>query len=211
MSSSGLDPVPQLVVRAGLSLLFAWAALHKLRNVERFRAALEGYDLVPERWTVPFGAGLIAVEVGVAAGLWLPGVSSVASVAAAGLLLLYASAIGVNLVRGRREIDCGCAGPADRRPISGALVVRNGVLAFAALAGAWPGASRSLTWLDGVTVAAAVVSLVCLYAAVDGLLATADLGGPPADGGGAPHAALVGGEPARTNAPPNHAPEVVHG
>jgi hypothetical protein len=171
MSAWVLDPVPQLVIRAALSLLFAWAAQHKLRDVAAFRVALEGYALVPARWTVPFGAGLIAVEVGIAAGLWAPRVSPVAALAAACLLILYGSAIAINLVRGRRAIDCGCAGPARRRPIGWTLVVRNAVLAGAALASAWPGASRPLTWFDAVTVVAAVPALVFLYAAADGLMA----------------------------------------
>ena len=40
-----------------------------------------------------------------------------AAAAAALLLALYAGAIGVNLARGRRDIDCGCGGPASRQPI----------------------------------------------------------------------------------------------
>ena len=208
MSMWALDPVPQLVIRAALSVLFAWAAQHKLRDVAAFRVALEGYALVPAPWTVPFGAALIAAEVGIAAGLWAPHVSSVAAVAAAGRLLLYGFAIAVNLVRGRRAIDCGCAGPAQRRPIGWALVVRNGVLAGAALTSAWPGPSRMLTWLDAVTVTAAVVTLVFLYAAVDGLMAVS--GAPPdvpGDGSEDATAALA----APTAARAEHALEVLHG
>jgi hypothetical protein len=210
MIPSGLDPVPQLVVRDGLSVLFAWAALHKLRDVAQFRAALEGYDLVPASWSVPFGAGLIGLEVGVAAGLWAPRVAPLAAVAAAGLLLLYAIAMGVNLARGRRAIDCGCTGSAHRRPIGWALVVRNGVLAGAALAAAYPAAPRSLGWMDVVTVAAAAVSLVFLYAAVDGLLATAaqSARAAAADAGAGQSAAV---RPAAANAPHDHALEVLHG
>jgi len=38
------------------------------------------------------------------------------------LLALYTLAVVVNLARGRREIDCGCFGPAARQPLSAALV-----------------------------------------------------------------------------------------
>lgn len=167
------DPVPQLVLRAGLSWLFAWAAIHKLRDVDSFRAALEGYDLVPPLWTIPAGAFLIAAEVGIATGLWLPRVHPVAGGAAAALLLLYAGAVAINLVRGRRDIDCGCAGPARRQTISGALVLRNAVLAAAALISALPAEARTLTWIDGVTLVAAILTVGLLYAAIDHLLAIA--------------------------------------
>jgi hypothetical protein len=165
-----MDPAVQLIARGALALLFGWSAAHKLRDVEGFRAALEGYELLPRRWAVPAGALLIAGEVGVAAGLLLPRVAPVAALGAAALLVLYAGAIAVNLRRGRHDIDCGCGGPAGRQPISAALVVRNGVLAAAAIGSALPAQSRSLTWLDGTTVVAAVATLALLYAAVDGLL-----------------------------------------
>jgi len=173
MIGTGVDPTLQLVARAGLSLLLGWSGAHKLRDVGAFRAALEGYELLPPRWAVPAGAGLIAAEVGIASGLLLPRVAGVAALAAAGLLTLYAAAIAINLVRGRRDIDCGCAGPAGRQPISAGLVARNAALAAVALVGAVPTAARPLTWLDGVTVLAGVAALGLLYAAADGLLANA--------------------------------------
>jgi hypothetical protein len=86
---------------------------------------------------------------------------------------LYAGAIFVNLVRGRRGIDCGCAGVAASRSLSGGLVVRNGVLIIAALTSALPATSRSLAWIDAVTIVAGVAAAALLYAAADGLLATA--------------------------------------
>lgn len=171
MTALAVDPALQCVVRAALSLLFGWATIHKLRDVAGFRVALERYELVPAPWAVPIGAFLITAEVGVAAGVWLPRVAPVAALGAAAVLALYAGAIGVNLVRGRRDIDCGCSGPARRQPISGGLVVRNSVIAAAALVGALPAGPRPLLWVDGVTIVAGVGALACLYAAADGLLA----------------------------------------
>jgi hypothetical protein len=182
MRTLAVDPALQLIVRASLSLLFARAALHKLRDVAGFGAALERYELLPAPWAVPAGAFVIAAEVGVAAGVWLPRVAPAAALGAAALLALYAGAIAVNLVRGRRDIDCGCSGPARRQPISAALVVRNGVIAAAAVLGALPAGPRALLWVDGVTVAASVAALACLYAAADGLLAESAHGrGTPGD------------------------------
>ncbi len=89
------------------------------------------------------------------------------------MLLVYAAAVGVNLRRGRRHIDCGCAGPAARRPISGWLVARNVVLAAAALAGLAPVAPRGLVWVDAFTVVAATTALAACWTAADQLLALA--------------------------------------
>lgn len=173
MSAFGLDPALQLLARALLSLLFASAATHKLRDVASFRTALAAYELLPPLWTAPVGAALIAAEAGVAVGLWLPRVGPVAGVAAAALLALYAGAIAVNLTRGRRDIDCGCAGPRRRQPISGAFVVRNAVLAAVALASALPASARALSWIDVVTIVAGGALLALIYAAAEGLLANA--------------------------------------
>ncbi len=168
-----IDPAMLLVLRGALCALFVTTATHKLRDVGAFHAAVQGYRLLPQDWTLPAAAGLIAVEAGLAVALWLPGVAPVAALAAAALLLLYAAAIQVNLRRGRHHLDCGCSGAAQRQPIRAALVVRNAGLALAAVAAALPAGDRGLAWLDAVTIAGAVAVLALLYVAADGLLAGA--------------------------------------
>src|SRR5262249_14927936 len=74
---------------------------------------------------------------------------------AAALLGLYAAAIAVNLARGRRHLDCGCTGPALRRPISGWLVLRNLVLVAIAPADLAPLATPPLGGIDRLTRVAA--------------------------------------------------------
>jgi len=173
MTAPALDPALRITLRAALALLFVCAASHKLRDREAFRAALANYELVPWHWLSAMAALLIGAELSVALGFCIPNVAAGAAGAAAGLLALYAGAIGINLLRGRYDIDCGCAGAAVHQPLSLGLIVRNGVLAAAALASALPAAARVLTWIDCVTAAAALATLALLYAAVDGLLANA--------------------------------------
>jgi hypothetical protein len=168
-----MDPVIDATLRAGLSLLFGVAAGHKLRDLPRFVATLADYHLLPGG-LVPAGAAVVvAGELGVAVALVVPGLRGAGLLAAAVALLLYGGAIGVNLVRGRRHIDCGCAGPAVRRPISGWLVGRNALLAGVALAGLVPVRARTLVWPDALTVLGATAVLAALYAAVDRMLAAA--------------------------------------
>jgi hypothetical protein len=168
-----LDPVLGVALRVGLALLFLDASIHKLRDFNAFRGAVSGYRIVPG-WGEPIAAGaLVAAELAVAAALLVPGLGPAPGLASVALLLMYASAIGVNLARGRRDIDCGCAGRAAQGSLHGGLVVRNLVLAGLALVVSFPGGSRSLHWVDGVTLVGLVVSGAVLYAAADRAMANA--------------------------------------
>jgi hypothetical protein len=168
-----MDPVFDATLRAALALLFLVAAAHKLRDLGRFRATLADYRVLPDPLVAPAAALVVAAEVAVATALALPVGRTLGLAGAAGLLLVYAAAIAVNLVRGRRHIDCGCTGPAARRRISGWLVARNAVIALASIVGLLPVAPRPLVWMDALTVTAATATLAALYAAADRLLALA--------------------------------------
>ena len=166
-----MDPVGNLALRILVALLLASAALVKLRDPRGFAAAVAGYRLLPAALAPGAAAGFVAAEVALAAGLWLPPVREAAALGAAALVTLYGVAIAVNLARGRRDIDCGCGGPLGRQTLSEALVLRNLLLAGAALACALPVAPRELAWLDAVTLAAAVGAAVALYEASNVLFA----------------------------------------
>ena len=168
-----MDPVIDAALRTALSLLFVAAAAHKLRDLGQFRATLAEYHLLPPR-LVPFGAlAVVVMELTLAATLLAPPLRRSSLVAAAAVLSIYGGAMEVNLARGRRHIDCGCTGPAARRPISGWLVARNATVAAAALAGLIPVSPRPFSWVDGVTVAGATATLAALYASLDRMLALA--------------------------------------
>lgn len=170
--SAALDPALHITLRAALSLLFLWAAVHKLRDIAAFTQAFNGYQLLPERLVPAASMCLIAVELALACSLpWLS--AGAPALIAACLLAMYAAAIAINLARGRRHIDCGCAGPAERQPLSGALIVRNAVLCVAALVAAVPSSPRPLEWMDLATIAGGIAAFCFLYASVDGLLANA--------------------------------------
>jgi hypothetical protein len=166
-----MDPAIDLTLRAVLGLLFIVATVHKLRDPRTFAATLADYRLLPVRLAGVASAALVGAELAVAAALALHRRAGLAGAAA--LLVLYAGAMAINLARGRRHIDCGCAGPAARRSISGRLVVRNLALAGIALVALAPVAPRALLWVDGMTIAAATVALAACWSAMDRLLALA--------------------------------------
>ena len=164
-----VDPAIDLTVRAALALLFLVAAAHKLRDRAAFRATFAEYRILPEA----ISALVPLAELAVAVLLLVPAASALGEIGAAALLLLYGAAVGVNLARGRRHIDCGCAGPYARRPIGGGIVVRNALLAASALAALLPVSPRPLAWIDALTVSGAVLTLAALYLATDRLMAHA--------------------------------------
>ena len=90
------------------------------------------------------------------------------------LFAVYTIAISINLIRGRKDIDCGCAGPAVRQTLSGWLVLRNlGFAAIAALTLLPATASRELSVLDWFTAAMASVTSALLYHSLNYLMSPA--------------------------------------
>ncbi len=168
-----MDPVIQYAIATGLSLLFALAAIHKMRDPAHFAAALAAYRLLPSA-LVPLAAALvIVVEAGAAVAVWVGPVTRPALWAMAGLLSVYWVAIAINLARGRRDIDCGCSGPAARQSLSFGLLLRNGVLIVLAATASGGNTGREMLWLDWISIAAAVAAGTLLYAAANRLLAQA--------------------------------------
>jgi hypothetical protein len=165
-----MDPALGILVACAFALLFAHAAWHKWRERERFAATLAAYGLLPG-WLAAVGGYLVPlVETAVAALLLVPPARPAVALIGIMLLLTYALAIGVNLRRGRRDLDCGCTGPADRRPIAAWMVWRNLVLAtlLAAIVPAW--GVRPIGGIDALTILAGLVAIVPVYGTVDRLV-----------------------------------------
>ena len=174
-----LDPALGWTLRLFLAALFARALHGKLRAPGEFVAAIRGYQLLPPVLVGVAAAGLLAVEAVIVALLLLPSLAPGAAVAAAGLLLVYAAAIGINLARGRRDIDCGCTGPLRRQSLHELLIGRNLVYAGLASLAALPLGARALGWLDFTTIGLALAALAGLALAIDGIAALAPRLGAP--------------------------------
>jgi hypothetical protein len=168
-----MDPVITGSICIGMSLLFAVAAAHKLRAPAAFRSAMDQYRLLPPRVSGSAAAFFVAAELTAALLVLIPAARAAGLAIMAGLLLVYTTGIGINLYRGRRDIDCGCNGPASRQPLSGWLVLRNLALLGLVLLAAQPAAGRPWSWLDGVVVAFTVLIAGGLYLALNQLLAQA--------------------------------------
>lgn len=177
-----LDPAIGVLFVGCFALLFATAALHKLRGLAQFAAVLHAYRVLPEA-AAPLAPLVPLSELAVALALLVPAARTPAALAGAALLTAYAAAIGINLLRGRRDLACGCGGPDEARPIAPWMVGRNLLLATLLAGTLIPWAGRALSATDGLTVGAGIAVATLLYAAIDRLLGrvaprTAVLRGP---------------------------------
>ena len=169
------DPIFIIASAIAIAVLLASAATHKVRTPARFARQLADYQLLPDSLVRPVARLVPLLELAIAFALLVPVSRGWAALSAASLLALYAAAIGINLWRGRADIDCGCAGPDQAQPLRPVLLLRNSVLVVLALLASVAPIARDMTVFDGfVTVAAAAVALL-IYAAADGLLANSPL------------------------------------
>ena len=164
-----LDPAFGFLIVAGTALLLASAAIQKFRDLARFADIVAAYRVLPPAlgrpaaWLIPCFEAAIALAL-----VWQP-IRNGAVMAAMALLIAYAACLGVNLRRGRRDLDCGCGPASDRRPIAAWMVWRNALLAAFLGIAALPWSPRSLHLTDLLTIVGGLTVVVTLYAAADRL------------------------------------------
>jgi len=171
-----LDPVVRISACCAFAALWLTAAAHKATNPSEFLATLRAYRIVPGALARISAALVVALELMLGIALLAPIGRATSLVATAVLLTIYAAAIGVSHIRGRRHIDCGCMGPGLRQSLNSSLIWRNLGLAAAALF-AWqvPVSARPLTWIDAFTVLGAVGTIALLYATLSRLVVNAGI------------------------------------
>jgi hypothetical protein len=165
-----LDPAFGYLIIAGIALLFVTAGAHKLRGLALFAEIFAAYRVLPDALARRVARLVPCVELGVAAALcWKPS-RRMAAICGIAVLIAYAAGLAVNLLRGRRDLDCGCGATRDRRAIAAWMVWRNLFLAAALGTAALPWSPRALILADFPTVLGGLIAVVMLYAAVDRLL-----------------------------------------
>jgi hypothetical protein len=111
----------EIILRVGLGILLAGAALAKLASPRASIASMDSFGfaggpLRPLAW-----AGMIAVELALAVAVVLG--SDTAAYAACGLMLLFAALTAGAILRGRAGAPCACFGPHSK--VSWLGVLRN--------------------------------------------------------------------------------------
>jgi Methylamine utilisation protein MauE len=156
-----IDPSIALAARLLGALVFAAAIRGKIVHREELAGVVANYRLLPARLAPLAAWTIVALECLVALSLISGEELAAGAVLAGALLGCFALAMGINLRRGRREIDCGCFQSGLRQRLSGLLVVRNLVLAalLIPLLAARTGSASLLQWVDGLGAGLAAYTL----------------------------------------------------
>lgn len=163
------NPAVSIFASLFLALVLVAAALPKLRRPDEFQGVVDNYRLLPSFLVAPFAKLLPVIELATAAALLVPPAREVAAWVAAGLFVMFALALAINVGRGRTHIDCGCT----RRPTSASRIGMFHVLRALGLAGVSLYAAVVPVTLAGISVQSALVGvaaaamLALLYLAAD--------------------------------------------
>ncbi|MDA8067375.1 MAG: redoxin domain-containing protein [Actinomycetota bacterium] len=169
-----------LAARAVIALVFATAAVTKLRDPAAVRATFREFG-TGER-LASLAPALAFAELAVASGLLIQPAARWAAVAAALLLIVFIAGM-TNALRAGRRPDCGCFGGLQPAPIGTSTLMRNGALVLIAILvvtggpgpsiGSWVAAHPALEVLAVLAAVAAAAAAVM----ITGGSATADPAG----------------------------------
>lgn len=165
-----IDPAIAILILAGVALLFTAAAVHKFRDLRRFDEIFAAYGLFPSSARPVLSRLVPPIEAAVAAGLSVNALRTAAVCVGILMLVAYAAAIAVNLLRGRSDLACGCGGPDDRRPIAAWMVCRNILIAALLVMALLPWSARPLVATDAVTIVFGILTCTLVYLCLDRLL-----------------------------------------
>ncbi|WP_447918855.1 MauE/DoxX family redox-associated membrane protein [Achromobacter aegrifaciens] len=176
------DPVLLYAASAALACVLLLGALEKLKDMTGFAAVVSAYRILPAGWSSAFAWVYALTEMLAGTLLLVPSRQAIGAELALLVLAAATLALAFNLLRGHRDIDCGCGRPASTGPGRGAqrgglswwLVVRNAVLALWAAPAliAAAGQSRGLQWADAAAVFGLTMAAVGLYFTANHLLAS---------------------------------------
>jgi uncharacterized membrane protein YphA (DoxX/SURF4 family) len=166
-----LDPIYSLIVTILVAFVFAHAATHKAMDYTRHVAIVADYQVMPAQFVPLLAPLVIVLEFAAAILVLLTATRPMGLILAAGLLLAYLFSIGLNLLRGRTSIDCGCGWGSQEHPISGWLLIRNLLFVAVILSALLPLANRSLHLADWILVVLASSAVIAIYYIGDLLIA----------------------------------------
>jgi hypothetical protein len=162
---------------AFLALLLLASGLHKWIRRDRTREAIHEFAGVSRRLAPAAAASIASAEMIAAALLLTESYRTAGGLLAALIWGGYLALILRAILQGRRDVDCGCSFGATRRPLGAFHVMRNVVLAGAAVLVS----AGAATGFGGPIVPSQVLpalALLALYGALDQVMGLT----PPRDG-----------------------------
>ncbi|OLL30931.1 methylamine utilization protein MauE [Burkholderia sp. SRS-W-2-2016] len=170
-----IDPVVSTAALAITSIVTLTLALPKLARQAELREAVAGFALLPQVLVAPVAFMLPLAEIGAVLAALVPATRVFGATALAALFVLFALALGINVARGRTDIDCGCngfrqSGTHVSHSIGWAHVARSLLLAALAVLVCVPQSTRAVVWFDYLSVLGATLVAVAAFFTVDVLL-----------------------------------------
>nr|WP_300397365.1 MauE/DoxX family redox-associated membrane protein [uncultured Rhodococcus sp.] len=154
------------VVSSAVGAILVVAGLPKIKEPERMARAVRGYRLLPEKFAGVVGRVLPVAEVAVGLALIIGVLPKIAGGAAVVMFLAFFFGLTVNLLRGRRDLDCGCfafaAGADEVARIGWWHSARAAVLAVLAATVVLTPTIGMIDRVAGTLVGLFVVGLVCV-------------------------------------------------
>jgi len=169
-----LDPLIYRIAALCFAVLFLVAGMHKIANVNQFRANLSAYKILPGKLISPVTRVLPVFEI-LLGLIWAANLfQTLSAVLTALILSSYTMAIGINLARGRNYIDCGCGFSSSTRTegqqLSTGLLLRNIALIVTAGIAGITSTDRLLGYMDYFSIVIASIIVVLAYMAFNQLL-----------------------------------------
>ena len=150
------------------AVIFGQAGFSKLRNPRDYRDIMATYLNCPIAPWMVLSVGAFELVLGLA--VMIPATRVWAALGCGALLLAYALFMWRQTRLGRRDLRCGCSGPAAETRVSSELVVRNVVVAVPVLSLALA-APLQASWALAVMGMAWGLGLLLLYVATDQIIA----------------------------------------
>ncbi|ENJ6134446.1 MULTISPECIES: MauE/DoxX family redox-associated membrane protein [Bacillus] len=113
------------IMKIGLATLFISTGIDKIKKFNIHLLIIKEYQIIPENQIRLFTIIEIFAELFISICLFIGLFHTFTLICAVLLLLVYSVAISINLLRGRKEISCGCGGVLGNHKLSWMLVVRN--------------------------------------------------------------------------------------
>ena len=113
------------ILRYGLAALFLFSSINKIRDQRGFYNIVRSYRLLPAFAIKPFSFLLPWVELLLSILLVVGWNTKPVGWITGALYGAFTVALSVNLIRGRKDLDCGCFGAKEKHKITIGLVFRD--------------------------------------------------------------------------------------
>ena len=151
-----------------VGIIFFHAGYSKVRHSTEYVDIMAAYLGRPVNVSAVTVAGV--AEMALAVMVLVPGMRSIGALGCSLLLMLYAVLMWRQIQAGRRDMHCGCSGPAAETRIGPELILRNVLVAFPLLAAAFI-KTAFIPWV-GMTLGLVLgFFLVLIYLSTDQIIA----------------------------------------